>query len=113
MHRVSEYEGAKRTLRQVVLDRLHTKLSGERPIRATVRQREAMGYKPNQAARFLANRRSTLIALITDDPGIYGPAHAILSLEQQARLHGYTLTTKMIIGRQEAYATLVHPWTIH
>src|SRR3984893_8266309 len=55
----------------------------------------ALGYKPNQAARFLANRHSTLIGLVTDDPGIYGPAHAILSLEQQARLHGYTL---MIFG---------------
>ena len=54
-----------------------------------------MGYKPNQAARFLAHRRSTLIGLVTDDPGIYGPAHAILSLEQEARLHGYTL---MIFG---------------
>src|SRR5258708_23251880 len=55
----------------------------------------ALGYKPNQAARFLANRRSTLIGLVTDDPGIYGPAHAILSLEKEARLHGYTL---MIFG---------------
>jgi DNA-binding LacI/PurR family transcriptional regulator len=54
-----------------------------------------LGYKPNQAARFLANRRSTIIGLVTDDPGIYGPAHAILSLEQEARLHGYTL---MIFG---------------
>jgi DNA-binding LacI/PurR family transcriptional regulator len=56
---------------------------------------ETLGYKPNQAARFLANRRSTLIGLVTDDPGIYGAAHAILSLEQEARLHGYTL---MIFG---------------
>jgi DNA-binding LacI/PurR family transcriptional regulator len=56
---------------------------------------DAIGYKPNQAARFLANRRSTLIGLVTDDPGVYGHAHAILSLEQQARLHGYTL---MIFG---------------
>jgi DNA-binding LacI/PurR family transcriptional regulator len=56
---------------------------------------DAIGYKPNQAARFLANRRSTLIGLVTDDPGVYGPAHAILSLEQEARLHGYTL---MIFG---------------
>jgi DNA-binding LacI/PurR family transcriptional regulator len=56
---------------------------------------DALGYKPNQAARFLANRRSTLIGLVTDDPGIYGAAHAILSLEQEARLHGYTL---MIFG---------------
>jgi DNA-binding LacI/PurR family transcriptional regulator len=55
----------------------------------------ALGYKPNQAARFLANRHSTLIGLVTDDPGIYGPAHLILSLEQEARLHGYTL---MIFG---------------
>lgn len=55
----------------------------------------AIGYRPNQAARFLANRRSTIVGLITDDPGIYGPAHAILSLEQEARLHGYTL---MIFG---------------
>jgi DNA-binding LacI/PurR family transcriptional regulator len=36
-----------------------------------------------------------LIGLVTDDPGIYGPAHLILSLEQEARLHGYTL---MIFG---------------
>src|SRR6202022_1534852 len=56
---------------------------------------DAMGYKPNQAARFLANRHSTLIGLVPDDPGVYGPAHAILSLEQEARLHGYTL---MIFG---------------
>src|ERR1700737_5169974 len=56
---------------------------------------DALGYKPNQAARFLANRRSPLIGLVTDDPGIYGPAHAIPSLEQEARLHGYTL---MIFG---------------
>src|SRR6201984_1614997 len=55
----------------------------------------ALGYKPNQAARFLANRRSTVIGPVTDDPGMYGPAHAILSLEQDARLHGYTL---MIFG---------------
>src|ERR1700757_1403808 len=55
----------------------------------------ALGYRPNQAARFLANRRSTVIGLVTDDPGVYGPAHAILSLEQEARLHGYTL---MIYG---------------
>src|SRR5260221_14669142 len=55
----------------------------------------ALGYKRSTAASFLANRRSTLIGLVTDDPGIYGPAHAILSLEQEARLHGYTL---MIFG---------------
>jgi DNA-binding LacI/PurR family transcriptional regulator len=64
--------------------------------RERVRQAiNALGYKPNQAARFLANRRSTIIGLVTDDPGIYGPAHAILSLEKEARLHGYTL---MIFG---------------
>jgi DNA-binding LacI/PurR family transcriptional regulator len=64
--------------------------------RERVRQAiDTLGYKPNQAARFLANRRSTLIGLVTDDPGVYGPAHAILSLEQEARLHGYTL---MIFG---------------
>jgi DNA-binding LacI/PurR family transcriptional regulator len=56
---------------------------------------DAIGYKPNKAARFLANRHSTVIGLVTDDPGVYGPAHAILSLEQEARLHGYTL---MIFG---------------
>ncbi len=59
---------------------------------------DVMGYRPNQAARFLANRRSTLIGLVTDDPGVYGPAHAILSLEQEARLHGYTL---MIFGLRD------------
>jgi len=60
--------------------------------RARVRQAiDAVGYKPNQAARFLANRRSTLIGLIIDDPGVYGSARAILSLEQEARMHGYTL----------------------
>lgn len=54
---------------------------------------EALGYEPNRAARFLANQRSTVIGFIANDARSYGPAHALLSIEQEAQRHGYTLMT--------------------
>lgn len=54
---------------------------------------EALAYQPNRAARFLANRRSTVVGFIANDARSYGPAHALLSIEQEAQRHGYTLMT--------------------
>jgi LacI family transcriptional regulator len=54
---------------------------------------ELMGYQPNRAARFLANQHSTLVGLVASDSRSYGPAHALLSIEQEAQRHGYTLIT--------------------
>jgi DNA-binding LacI/PurR family transcriptional regulator len=54
---------------------------------------ELLGYQPNRAARFLANRRSTLVGLVASDSRAYGPAHALLSIQLEAQRHGYTMMT--------------------
>jgi DNA-binding LacI/PurR family transcriptional regulator len=54
---------------------------------------ELLGYQPNRAARFLANQRSTLVGLVASDSRSYGPAHALLSIQQEAQRHGYTMMT--------------------
>jgi DNA-binding LacI/PurR family transcriptional regulator len=52
---------------------------------------QRLGYRPNRAARFLANRRSSLFGLVTIGAGQYGPAHLILAVEHEAQNQGLTL----------------------
>ncbi|HEY0792592.1 MAG TPA: LacI family DNA-binding transcriptional regulator [Chthoniobacterales bacterium] len=52
-----------------------------------------LGYRPNRAARFLANQRSTVIGLVTHHSDAYGAAHALLSIQQEVQRQGYTLMT--------------------
>ena len=52
---------------------------------------QKFGYRPNRAARFLANRRSSLFGLVTVGVKEYGPAHLILAVEHEAQKHGLTL----------------------
>jgi DNA-binding LacI/PurR family transcriptional regulator len=52
---------------------------------------QRLGYRPNRAARFLANRRSSLFGLVTIGVKQYGPAHLILAVEHEAQNQGLTL----------------------
>lgn len=52
---------------------------------------QKLGYRPNRAARFLANRRSSLFGLVTIGVSQYGPAHLILAVEEVAQKHGLAL----------------------
>lgn len=60
----------------------------ERVLRAV----EQLGYRRNTAARALVTRRSGNIGVITVDTAHYGPATALLGVEQAARQVGYFVT---------------------
>ena len=50
-----------------------------------------LGYRPNQAARRLATRRSRVIGMVGSHITYYGPAQVMLSVEETAKRHGYNL----------------------
>jgi DNA-binding LacI/PurR family transcriptional regulator len=58
-----------------------------------------LGYRPNQAARRLATRRSSLIGMVGSHITYYGPAQVMLSVEETAKRHGYNL---MFVGVESA-----------
>lgn len=65
-------------------------------VRPEVRQRvlgviEALGYRPNGAARALATQRTYVIGVLALGVPLFGPAHRIFSLEHAARQRGYEL----------------------
>jgi DNA-binding LacI/PurR family transcriptional regulator len=71
-------------------------------IKPSTRQRvldsiEALGYRPNQAARALVTSRSRSIGVLTADAKEnYGPSTALTSIEQHARQAGYRLSITTI-----------------
>ncbi|MBV8969386.1 MAG: LacI family DNA-binding transcriptional regulator [Verrucomicrobia bacterium] len=54
-----------------------------------------LGYRPNMAARRLATRRSGVIGMVASDITYYGPAQLMVSIEETARRHDYSL---MFVG---------------
>src|ERR1700736_6814755 len=50
-----------------------------------------LGYRPNQAARRLATRRSSVIGMGGTNITYYGPAQVMVSIEETAKRQGYNL----------------------
>ena len=50
-----------------------------------------LNYRPNLAARRLANQRSSLIGMIGSHMTYYGPAQVMVSIEETAKRQGYNL----------------------
>lgn len=66
-------------------------------IRETTKQRvldviQEVGYRPNQAARALVNRRSRTIGVLSSQSAHYGPTTSINAIEVAAREAGYRLS---------------------
>lgn len=69
-------------------------INGNPNVAAATRQRitaaiETLGYEPNQAARTLVTRRTSMIEVMTYGLAHYGPAQMVSSVEQAAKTHGY------------------------
>ena len=52
-----------------------------------------LDYRPNQAARALASSRTNLLGILSATVGEYGTTSAIVTMEQAAREHGYSIST--------------------
>lgn len=50
---------------------------------------EALGYRPNRAARALVTNQTKMLGLLVSDTGLYGPAGMLYAMERQARAAGY------------------------
>jgi len=69
----------------------------ERVLRAV----EQLNYRPNVAARTLANRKSRTIGVVATDYHSYGPAATLSSVEAAARSHGYGVSV-MSLSRYDS-----------
>lgn len=69
-------------------------LNGHASVRPSTRERvlaaiDALGYRPNQAARTLVTSRSATIGIVTAATASFGPAGTVLAIEEAARAAGY------------------------
>jgi DNA-binding LacI/PurR family transcriptional regulator len=65
-------------------------------VRANVRERvnaaiEALGYRPNSAARALVTQRTRVIGIVTAGTALYGPSAQLLGVERAAWQAGYAV----------------------
>lgn len=64
---------------------------------------EEQRFRPNNAARALASRRSNVIGMVTLGSALYGEAANVIGIERAARANGYsTLFVSTPDGRQES-----------
>jgi DNA-binding LacI/PurR family transcriptional regulator len=76
-------------------------LNGHASIRPATRDRvlaaiEELDYRPNQAARALATRKTDRIGVIVDSAVEYGPNSTLRGLERAARAAGYSVTSATV-----------------
>jgi DNA-binding LacI/PurR family transcriptional regulator len=57
---------------------------------------QALGYRPNRAARSLVTKRSSVIGIISFGTGYYGPAQMVMNIELALKTRGYGLTFSTI-----------------
>ena len=90
-------------------------VNGHTNVRGITRERvqaamQQLGYRPNLAARTLVTGRSRTIGVICFDTTLYGPAAALLGLEQAAREAGYSVAMVSVetLDRQRVADAVAH-----
>jgi LacI family transcriptional regulator len=76
-------------------------VNGQGEIKETTRQRvqaaiDKLGYRPNILARSLIRQRSNTLAVVTWGIDYFGPSRAVVGIEQQANVLGYSLTLSLV-----------------
>lgn len=71
---------------------------------------EALGYRPNTAARALVTRRSGIIGIVGTNSGLHGPSSIQRSVQEAARAAGYfsSLVPLADVTREELAGALDH-----
>ncbi|KAA0079225.1 LacI family DNA-binding transcriptional regulator [Mycolicibacterium sp. P9-64] len=71
---------------------------------------EALGYRPNTAARALVTRRSGIIGIVGSNTGLHGPSSIQRSVQEAARAAGYftSLVPLAEVTRDELASALDH-----
>jgi DNA-binding LacI/PurR family transcriptional regulator len=71
---------------------------------------EALGYRPNTAARALVTRRSGIIGIVGSNTGLHGPSSIQRSVQEAARAAGYfsSLVPLAVVTREELASALDH-----
>jgi DNA-binding LacI/PurR family transcriptional regulator len=71
---------------------------------------EALGYRPNTAARALVTRRSGIIGIVGTNSGLHGPSSIQRSVQEAARAAGYfsSLVPLANVTREELASALDH-----
>lgn len=69
---------------------------------------QALGYKPNQAARTLVTRRTSMLEVITYGLAHYGPAQMVAGVEQAAKANGYRVIFSSLDDAPDVRRTGVH-----
>jgi DNA-binding LacI/PurR family transcriptional regulator len=82
-------------------------LNGQTNVREETRLRvlqavEKLSYRPNAAARALVTRRTRRIGVVTSNMRLFGPASALLGIDQAARERGYTVSVTSTEGMDAA-----------
>lgn len=79
---------SQKTVSRVVNNAPHVRPDVRERVNAAI---EALGYRPNVAARALASQRTHTIGMLAVAASLTGPARRLFSVDQAARRHGYTI----------------------
>ncbi|MFD1834829.1 LacI family DNA-binding transcriptional regulator [Brachybacterium rhamnosum] len=60
-----------------------------------------LGFRPNRAARELKTTRSSLIGVMTDGSGLFGPSETTTAIETAARRAGYAVLLTTVAGEAD------------
>lgn len=87
------------TVSRVLNEPERVRESTQQRVRAAIAE---LGFRPNRAARELKTTRSSLIGVMTDGSGLFGPSETTTAIEAAARRAGYAVLLTTVAGAPES-----------
>lgn len=94
-------------LAEVSISTVSRVINDSKPVSPEARRRvlkaiDELGYKPNEVARSLVTKRSSLIGVIVDDIGNYYVSQVVRGIEEIGRMYNYDIVLCSSYGGKEA-----------